>query len=75
MIFTIVPLVILFVLFAVSYVQYLRHRAPLKAIDPSVHYGYFHHISIVTIPMLKYRFQAKFKPSKPVIPSQPTQNS
>lgn len=33
-----------------------RHRAPLKAENPNQHYTLWHHIKVVTLPVLSYRF-------------------
>ena len=41
--------------FAFVYYDYRRHKAPLKTIDPAVHYTLGHHIKVVTLPILKYR--------------------
>lgn len=35
--------------------DYSRHKRPLKEIDPNVHYTFWHHIKVVTIPLLSYR--------------------
>jgi hypothetical protein len=37
------------------YWDFRRHRSPLAAIDPNVSYTFWHHISVVTIPLVKYR--------------------
>lgn len=65
----VVTIVLLVILqsFVFSYTQYLHHRAALKVVDPHVKYGYFHHIGIVTIPLIKYRLQSRFKSHKLVI--------
>lgn len=36
-------------------VDYNRHKRPLRDIDPNVHYTFWHHIKVVTIPLLSYR--------------------
>lgn len=36
-------------------IDYRRHRKPLLEIDPMVHYTFFHHVKVVTIPLLSYR--------------------
>ncbi len=36
-------------------VDYTRHKRPLKEIDPQVKYTFWHHIKVVTIPLLSYR--------------------
>lgn len=53
------------------YVQYLKHKAPLKAVDPNVKYGFFHHVQIVTIPLIRYRLARK----KEVRAQRPTMNN
>lgn len=35
--------------------DYSRHKRPLKEIDPNVKYTFWHHIKVVTIPLLSYR--------------------
>lgn len=47
-----VPLIIVVVWLKADYT---RHKRPLKAIDPGVHYTFWHHIKVVTIPLLSYR--------------------
>ena len=51
--------------------QYAKHKAPLKAIDPSVKYGLWHHMQIVTFPMMRYRIASKFNKTKKVSANQP----
>lgn len=36
-------------------VDYSRHKRPLKAVDPNVKYTFWHHIKVVTIPLMSYR--------------------
>lgn len=58
---------ILLVVLVYTYADYLRHRRPLVQADPFARqtYTYRHHISTVTIPLLKYRVHISFnrKPS------------
>ena len=61
LILLIIAVVIIGVPIIIVFGQYRRHRAPLKAVDPSISYSFGHHIAIVTIPMIRYRLQAKFK--------------
>lgn len=35
--------------------DYSRHKRPLQEIDPNVNYTFWHHIRVVTIPLLSYR--------------------
>ena len=44
-------------LFAVVWLKfdYNRHKKPLVAIDSNVDYTFWHHIKVVTIPLLSYR--------------------
>jgi hypothetical protein len=35
--------------------DYVRHKRPLQLADPSVKYGFWHHIRVVTIPLFSYR--------------------
>ncbi len=51
--------VLVAVLFISSYSDYLRHRRPLIEVDPLVHYSYFHHLFVVTVPRLRYRLQSR----------------
>lgn len=51
--------------------QYHKHKAPLKAIDPNVRYGLWHHVQIVTLPMMRYRLAAKFIHKKTATPTTP----
>lgn len=47
-----IPLIIV-----VAYLRfdYLRHKRPLQEIDPNVKYTFWHHVRVVTIPLLSYR--------------------
>jgi len=40
---------------AFVYVDYRKHKKPLKAIDPNVRYTFMHHVKVVSIPLLRYR--------------------
>ena len=55
-----VVLVLLLALFA----QYRKHKKPLLAIDPNVHYSLSHHIKMVTLPTLRYRLSGVFVKKK-----------
>lgn len=46
-----------FLLLIVVWVKldYGRHKRPLQEIDPNVRYTFWHHIKVVTIPLLSYR--------------------
>lgn len=35
--------------------DYQRHKRPLQEISPNVDYTFWHHIRVVTIPLLSYR--------------------
>ena len=37
------------------YRDYRRHKKPLKALDPKVKYSFWHHLHVVSLPVLKYR--------------------
>ena len=39
-----------------TYYDYRRHKQPLLAVDDSVQYSYFHHLKVVSLPVMKYRF-------------------
>ena len=43
--------------FAYVYIDYRKHKKPLLLADPKVHYGFGHHVSVVTIPLLRYRIR------------------
>lgn len=47
-----IPLVI--VVFFLQ-LDYLRHKRPLREADPAVSYTFWHHIKVVTIPLMSYR--------------------
>ena len=38
-----------------AHIDFEKHKKPLQEIDPNVNYTYFHHLKVVTIPLLKYR--------------------
>ncbi len=38
-----------------TYIDYRRHKRPLKAADPRVNYSFWHHIHMVSLPLLRYR--------------------
>ena len=42
------------------YIDYRKHKKPLTAIDPEIHYTFMHHVKMVNLPMLKYRITSKF---------------
>ncbi len=54
--------VVLLVVMAYTYFDYRRHRKPLVEADPFARqtYTYGHHISTVTLPLLKYRVHISF---------------
>lgn len=37
------------------YLDYRKHKRPLRAIDPNVKYTFIHHIKVVSVPTLQYR--------------------
>lgn len=60
MVYVLSALLVLFMLIVLPIMaQYHKHKAPLKIVDPNVQYGFFHHIKIVTIPVIKYRLSKK----------------
>ncbi len=67
----ILGIILLVVPFLMLLRQYHKHKAPLKAIDPNVRYGLWHHVQIVTLPMMRYRLAAKFKSKKVTAPVTP----
>ncbi len=38
-----------------SYYDYRRHKQPLLEVDPNANYSYFHHLKVVSIPLVRYR--------------------
>ena len=56
---------ILLIILIYTYIDYLRHRKPLVEADPFARqtYTYRHHISTVSIPLLKYRVHISFNRS------------
>jgi hypothetical protein len=59
--------IVLGVLLYVLY-DYHRHKKPLVEADPNTHYTLSHHIRLVTLPLLRYRLQLKFKKkTQPII--------
>ena len=70
-ILVILAIILLVVPFLVLLRQYHKHKAPLKAIDPNVRYGLWHHVQIVTLPMMRYRLAAKFIHKKTATPTTP----
>lgn len=52
---------ILLVSLALLYRDYRRHKRPLAAIDPNVHYTFAHHIRVVSIPLARYRLTFKIE--------------
>lgn len=38
-----------------SFYDYRRHKQPLLAVDPNANYSYFHHIKVVSVPLVRYR--------------------
>lgn len=66
-----VILFVVLVLFLGLFVQYRKHKKPLLAIDPNVHYSLTHHVKMVTLPTLRYRFSSMFAKKKPAIPAAP----
>ena len=50
---------LLFILYI--YMDYRKHKAPLKEIDPMVDYTFMHHIKVVTLPIFRYRLQARIQ--------------
>ncbi|MCC7543417.1 hypothetical protein IT415_01775 [bacterium] len=39
-----------------AYYDYMRHKKPLVAENPHIHYTFWHHLRVVTLPIMKYRF-------------------
>lgn len=38
-----------------TYIDYRKHRRPLADANPKVNYSFWHHLRVVSIPVLKYR--------------------
>lgn len=38
-----------------AYVDYRHHKRPLQTIDPNVKYSFWHHLHVVSLPLIKYR--------------------
>lgn len=53
-----------------TYQDYRRHKKPLLEIDPKLarSYTYWHHLRVVSVPLVKYRLQIKVE-KRQVIPS------
>ncbi len=47
--------VLLIVAAAYTYLDYRRHKQPLLQADPNARYSYFHHLKVVSIPLIRYR--------------------
>lgn len=43
------------------YMDYRKHKAPLKEIDPMVDYTFIHHIRVVNVPIFRYRLQMRWQ--------------
>lgn len=52
---------LLAVLLLALYIDYRRHKAPLVAVDPQVHYSFAHHLRVVTLPLFRYRLQIRIQ--------------
>lgn len=37
------------------YIDYRRHKKPLKKVDPKIKYSFWHHLHVVSFPLIKYR--------------------
>lgn len=37
------------------YFDYRRHKKPLKNVDPKIKYSFWHHLHVVSFPLVKYR--------------------
>lgn len=38
-----------------AYIDYRRHKRPLSNADPNVKYSFWHHLRVVSLPVIKYR--------------------
>jgi|GEM_PF-5274615 len=47
---------VMLVVISYTYVDYRRHRQPLISENPRLKYTFWHHLKVVTLPVLKYRF-------------------
>lgn len=47
--------VILLAIAIYTYIDYRRHRRPLVQADPKAKYSFWHHIHVVSLPLLRYR--------------------
>lgn len=47
---------------AYTYYDYRKHLAPLYEIDKNVKYTYLHHLSVVTVPEIRYRIKTEISP-------------
>ena len=48
-----------------TYVDYRRHRAPLVEADAIAQYSYWHHLRVVTVPLVKYRLSVSLEENLP----------
>ena len=56
LLFAAVPIgITLLVITIYTYVDYRRHKKPLAAVNPKVNYSFWHHIHMVSLPLLRYR--------------------
>ncbi len=47
------------------YIDYNKHKKPLRAIDPTVRYSFAHHIKVVTLPLFRYRVHIRIQKVMP----------
>ncbi len=50
---------------AYTYIDYRRHKRPLRIADPHVHYSFWHHLQVVSIPVLRYRLSINLEKRLP----------
>lgn len=56
LVYIVVPLVLaVLTLLTYAYFDYLRHKRPLVEENPRIHYTFWHHLHVVTFPILRYK--------------------
>lgn len=40
-----------------AWIDYKQHKLPLLAIDSTIHYGFLHHIRVVSLPLMRYKWK------------------
>lgn len=56
LVYILTPLLLaLLTIIVYAYFDYLRHKRPLVEENPHIHYTFWHHLKVVTFPILRYR--------------------